>query len=122
MGAVTLSYHPSPPIHEESLNKSVGWKQRWFCAFQGKVLSLLLCLLSSSIMNEFGKRIPIAIHLNAAELQQVFCPLFDPAHTAAVEALGDDVIHCALDRPRRNLQILLAQFLVVHLIHMLIEL
>ncbi len=43
-----------PPIHEESLNKSVGWKQRWLCAFQGEVLSLLLCLLSSSIMNEFG--------------------------------------------------------------------
>jgi len=54
-------------------------------------------------------------------LQQVLSPLFDPAHPAAIEALGDHVIHCALHRSRRNFQILLAQFFVVHLVHTLVD-
>jgi len=47
-------------------------------------------------MNEFDKRIPVVIHLDAAKLQQVLSPLFDPAHTAAVEALGDSLLTSSL--------------------------
>ena len=72
-------------------------------------------------MNEFDKGIPISVHLNAAKLQQVLGALFDPAHTAAVEALGDDIVHCPFNGSGRNLQVLFAQFLVIYLVHPLVD-
>jgi hypothetical protein len=72
-------------------------------------------------MNECNEGLPIAIYLNAAELQQRLSAFLDPTHSSAVKAFGDDVVDRSLNRPRRDLQILLAQFPVIHLIHTLVE-
>jgi hypothetical protein len=57
---------------------------------------------------------PVAVLMDAPQLQQGLGTLSDPSHPSVVEADGDEVIHCALDGSRADLEIAIGEPLLVH--------
>lgn len=72
-----------------------------------------------SMMREGDKGIPVAVELDAAQLQQRLGPLLDPAHPALVKSLRDEVPDGALDDTAAEFEVLTRQLLVVHHCHAL---
>src|SRR5690606_9677058 len=58
--------------------------------------------------------VPVAVDLDAAELEEGLRALRDPAHAGGVEALSDDVADGALDGPGADLEVLVQELAVVH--------
>ena len=60
------------------------------------------------------ERVPVAVLVDTAELEQCLGALANPTHTAVVEAEPDEMLHSAFDGAGADLEIEVDEPLVVH--------
>src|SRR5580693_7504345 len=110
-----------PPSSEASCRHTEG---RELFGFGGKEARLGGWCIGASwpgSVYESHERVPVAIDLDAPELEECLCPLSNPTHAGTVEPLRDHIADGSLDGARADLQILLQQLLVVHHVDALLD-
>src|SRR5437879_360846 len=72
-------------------------------------------------MDEVDEAVPVAVGLDAPQLDDGLDAFLDPAHPAVVAALADDVLVGAFYRTASQLEVLLDDLVVGHLVDSILQ-